>query len=42
MKRIVSIVAAAALMVLAGCNTMNGIGQDLQKAGDSISGAAKK
>ncbi len=42
MKRIVSIIAAAALMVLAGCNTMNGIGQDLQKAGDSISGAAKK
>jgi predicted small secreted protein len=42
MKRIVSIIFAAALMVLAGCNTMNGIGQDLQKAGDSISGAAKK
>ncbi len=42
MKRFVSIIAAAALMVLAGCNTMNGIGQDLQKAGDSISGAAKK
>ncbi len=27
---------------LSGCNTVKGLGQDLQKAGDSIEGAVKK
>lgn len=27
---------------LAGCNTVKGVGQDLQKAGEKIEGAAKK
>lgn len=26
---------------LAGCNTVEGIGKDIQKAGESIEGAAK-
>ena len=42
MKSIVSIVIAAALLALAGCNTVRGMGQDIQKAGASIEGAAKK
>ena len=29
-------------LALAGCNTVKGIGQDLQKAGETIEGAAKK
>ena len=29
------------LVVLAGCNTMAGAGQDVQKAGEKIEGAAK-
>ena len=32
----------ATLFVLAGCNTIRGAGQDLQKAGQSIEDAARK
>ena len=31
----------AALALLAGCNTVKGIGQDVQKAGGAIERAAK-
>ena len=33
---------AAALCVLAGCNTIDGIGKDIKKAGESIEDAARK
>ena len=33
--------ALACMIVLAGCNTMKGIGKDVQKAGEAIEGAAK-
>jgi predicted small secreted protein len=42
MKRIVFLIAAAAMVALTGCNTVHGMGQDIQKAGDAISGASKK
>jgi predicted small secreted protein len=42
MKRYITLIAAVAMFALAGCNTLNGVGQDLQKAGDAISGASKK
>ena len=29
-------------LVMTGCNTMEGLGKDIQKAGDAIEGAAKK
>ncbi len=32
----------AALLTLTGCNTVKGVGQDIQKAGSAIEGAAKK
>ena len=32
----------ASLFVLAGCNTIKGAGQDIQKAGNAIENAAKK
>ena len=35
-------VAALVLAGLAGCNTVRGVGQDVQKAGQAIEGAAKK
>jgi predicted small secreted protein len=37
-------IAAVALsfLALSGCNTVHGFGQDLEKAGETISGAAKK
>jgi predicted small secreted protein len=42
MKHLLVFLTTAALMALAGCNTVKGIGQDLQKAGETIEGAAKK
>jgi entericidin A len=30
------------LVFLAGCNTISGVGKDIQKAGESIEEAAKK
>jgi predicted small secreted protein len=34
--------AAIASLLLAGCNTIEGIGQDIKKAGGVIEDAAKK
>ena len=39
-KKIAALLALAAL--LAGCNTVKGMGQDLQRAGGAIEHAAKK
>jgi entericidin A len=41
MKSMIAVLMAAAL-TLAGCNTMEGFGQDVQKAGDSIEKAGSK
>ena len=40
MKTIFALLAAA--FVLAGCNTIKGAGQDIQKAGNAIENAAKR
>ena len=40
MKTIAILLAAAFL--LAGCNTVKGVGQDVQKAGEKIEDAGKK
>ena len=32
----------AALILVAGCNTVRGIGQDMKQAGEKIEDAAKK
>jgi len=40
MKNLMLIVAA--LFVLSACNTVDGLGKDLKKAGESIEDAAKK
>ena len=43
MKRLISALCALAFAAgLAGCNTMAGLGKDIEKAGETISGAAKK
>jgi predicted small secreted protein len=43
MKKIAALLAAlAAFAALAGCNTMRGLGEDVQKAGNAIENAAKK
>jgi len=40
MKPIIAVLIAAAL-VLAGCNTVRGVGQDIEKAGDAIQKSTK-
>ncbi len=40
MKPMIAVLIAAAL-TLAGCNTVQGVGQDLEKAGEAIEKAAK-
>jgi len=40
MKPMIALMIAAAL-TLAGCNTVRGVGQDIEKAGDSIQKATK-
>ena len=42
MKTIVCAVCASAFLLLTACNTVKGVGQDIQKAGEKIEGAAKK
>ncbi len=42
MNKLLGLVAIAFAVALSGCNTIKGVGQDLQKAGEKIEGAAKK
>ena len=42
MNKFLILVVVTALLALAGCNTLKGIGQDIQKAGSVIEGAGKK
>jgi predicted small secreted protein len=44
MKKTVAAVLATlvAALALAGCNTMAGVGKDIEKGGEAIQGAAKK
>lgn len=42
MKAIATILAAAVLSFLAGCNTMEGVGQDVQAGGRAVERAADK
>ena len=41
-KTIGSVLALSFVLALAGCNTFKGMGQDIQKAGETIEGAATK
>jgi predicted small secreted protein len=42
MKKVSLILATIAALAFAGCNTMQGIGKDVQKAGEKIEDASKK
>ena len=42
MKQLFVLCTLASLALLAACNTVKGLGQDLQKAGEKIEDAAKK
>ena len=41
MKKIASLIAMSLVFLLAGCNTVKGVGQDIGKAGNAIERAAK-
>lgn len=42
MKTLAAPVLIAGVLSLTGCNTVKGVGQDIQKAGSAIEGAAQK
>jgi predicted small secreted protein len=42
MNKFLTLIVAIALLAIAGCNTIRGVGQDIQKAGSVIEGAGKK
>ncbi len=42
MKTIVTVISVAAVLLLSGCNTVKGVGQDIQRAGEKLEDAAKK
>lgn len=42
MKKLLALVVVPFSYSLIGCNTVKDVGQDLQKAGEKIEGAAKK
>jgi entericidin A len=43
MKRLITLLSVVSLAsVLCACNTMEGVGKDIKKAGDKIEEAAKK
>ncbi len=42
MKAILTLVCLSCTVLLAGCNTVKGVGQDVQRAGTAIEDAAKK
>ena len=42
MKKLTLTLALSLVAMLVGCNTVKGMGQDIQKAGEKIEDAAKK
>jgi len=42
MKKLTTLLMLASLLTLGACNTVKGVGQDLQKAGGAIENAVKK
>ena len=41
MNKLLTLDLAAALLALSGCNTVRGLGQDIEKAGAAIEKSAK-
>ena len=42
MKKITALVVLSFAFILSACNTVKGVGQDVQKAGEKIEDAGKK
>ena len=41
MKKLLILVSAAAILALTGCNTINGVGKDVERAGEKVQNVAK-
>jgi entericidin B len=41
-RRLTAFAIAAAIALLAGCNTMQGLGQDIERGGEKLQEKAKK
>ncbi len=41
MKTLITVMLAASVLLLTACNTVKGMGQDLQKAGEKIENSVK-
>lgn len=41
MKQVISMILIFQTILLSGCNTVNGLGQDIQAGGKAISGSSK-
>ena len=42
MRKLLAVVLGGTLVLLAGCNTFEGLGKDISKAGETIENASKK
>jgi predicted small secreted protein len=42
MKKLLAILMAVSVAALAGCNTMSGLGKDVQKGGEKLENSAEK
>jgi predicted small secreted protein len=42
MTKLLSAAVAATLLLLAGCNTMQGLGQDIERGGENFQDKAKR
>jgi predicted small secreted protein len=40
MKKIITLTIIASTLILTGCNTISGMGKDIQKAGQAVEGAS--
>ncbi len=41
-KRVLVLVSLVSITALAGCNTMRGLGQDVERGGEKIQGSAER
>jgi predicted small secreted protein len=42
LSKLIALLMVAGVLTMTGCNTMRGMGQDVEAAGDKIEGSAEK
>jgi predicted small secreted protein len=41
-RRLIALACAAAMVMLAACNTMQGVGKDIERGGEKLQGSAER